>query len=292
MIDDSILAAIRTRLDRALGFPAERYRRFVVAGHALGLIDEARVARLARVGAFRVDAGQVSLADDLPDAESRSEALANVAQALRAEGALPAWRNELFSIAPEFGAPPLFLLERGAVRYFGLRSYAAHVNGLVSNGGPMRMWLARRSFRKPTDPGLLDNLVGGGVAAGLTIEATVVKEAWEEAGITPPLAQTARRTSSVEVSRPLADGLQRETIFIHDLELPSPFVPANQDGEAIEHRLVTLPQAARLIAHAGGRDEVTVDASVVVLDYLLRCGAIPRDAPMFGALDRLRLAGG
>ncbi len=43
------------------------------------------------------------------------------------------------------------------------------------------MWIARRSPTKPIDPGMLDNLVGGGLAAGLTVAQTLVKEGWEEA---------------------------------------------------------------------------------------------------------------
>jgi len=38
-------------------------------------------------------------------------------------------------------------------------------------------------FDPPIDPGMLDNLVGGGIAAGATVIDTVVREAWEEAGI-------------------------------------------------------------------------------------------------------------
>jgi hypothetical protein len=84
------------------------------------------------------------------------------------------------------------------------------------------------------------------------------------------------------------DGLQRETIFVHDLALPADFVPANQDGEAVEHRLVGFAEAARLIAQTHGADEVTLDASVVVLDYFGRRGEIAPDDPGFAALEALR----
>ena len=61
---------------------------------------------------------------------------------------------------------------------------------------------------------------------------------------------------------------------MHDLWLPGDFAPANQDGEAIEHRLVAMDDAARLDrARPEGPDEVTADASLVVLDFLLRHGA-------------------
>ena len=69
------------------------------------------------------------------------------------------------------------------------------------------------------------------------------------------------------------DGLQVETLFVHDLALPPDFVPLNQDGEVSGHRLVDLGEAARLAAQEDGPDEVTIDASLVVLDYLLRGAA-------------------
>ena len=271
MLEPAILAAIRTRLDRAQTLGERRYRAFVVAGVSVGSIDDIRATRLAAFGAdvFAVRADAVMLTTRLTDEPSRTRALRDVALTLRAEGALPAWRDERYAIATELGAPPLAHLERGAARYFGVRTWAAHINGVVEDGAT-RMWFARRSASKAVDPGLWDNLVGGGIAAGFSVEQTVIKEAWEEAGIDEALARRARPAGTVQVVRPMFDGLQRETVYVHDLALPEAFVPDNRDGEAVEHRLVTLAEASELIARDGGPDEVTIDASAVVLDYLLR----------------------
>ena len=167
-----------------------------------------------------------------------------------------------------------------------MRTYAAHVNGIVQDG-ETRMWIARRSGDKAVDPGLLDSLVGGGIAAGMRVDQTVQKEAWEEAGIPAMLAGRARPAGVVHSCKPMFDGLQRETLFVHDLVLPPQFVPSNQDGEAIEHRLVSLHEAARLIAVEHGDDAVTLDASVVVLDYLIRHGEISPDQPRYARLAEL-----
>ena len=271
MLEPAILAAIRTRLDRAQTLGERRYRAFVVAGVSVGSIDDIRATRLAAFGAdvFAVRADAVMLTTRLTDEPSRTRALRDVALTLRAEGALPAWRDERYAIATELGAPPLAHLERGAARYFGVRTWAAHINGVVEDGAT-RMWFARRSASKAVDPGLWDNLVGGGIAAGFSVEQTVIKEAWEEAGIDEALARRARPAGTVQVVRPMFDGLQRETVYVHDLTLPEAFLPDNRDGEAVEHRLVTLAEAAELVARDGGPDEVTIDASAVVLDYLLR----------------------
>lgn len=267
----AILPAICARLDAAIGTPHPRYRPWRVDGAALGLIDDARAQRLERFSdVFTVTGDAVTFVPALASVVARTGAMARVARALRADGELPAWRDELYAIGASFDAPMVFALERGAARWFGVRTYAAHVNGYVDDGNPLRLWFARRSATKAIDPGMLDNLVAGGIAAGTSVLDTVVREAWEEAGIPANVARTASARGSVRLRRALPDGLQDETIFVHDLALARDFVPANQDGEAVEHRLVTLDEAARLIAATEGPDVVTVDASLVTLDFLLR----------------------
>ncbi len=215
-------------------------------------------------------------------------ALERVTRALAADGLLTAWRDERYAVAPAFEAPPWFELERAAARFFGIHTYAAHVNGLVRRDGEIAMWIARRSPTKSIDPDRLDNLVAGGIAAGQSVAATVVKEAWEEAGIAAAVAAGAQRAGTVHICREQPDGLQRETIFVHDLWLPADFVPAGQDGEVAGHRLVPLSEVATLIANDDGPDVVTADAALVMLDCLLRHGAIAPDAPDYGALAALR----
>ena len=284
MIDAAILAAIEARIVRATALPSSGWRRFEAAGTALGVVDDARAARLAGFGCFDVTPDAVVLDSGLAAPDTRSAAIADVAATLRREGALPAWRDELYAVAPAFDAPALFRIERGAARYFGVRTYAAHVNGIVHAGDETRMWIARRSPHKAVDPGLLDNLVGGGIAAGMRVDETVAKEAWEEAGIDATTARAARPVGVVHAVRTMFDGLQRETLYVHDLALSPTFVPRNQDGEAVEHRLVSLDEAARIVATENGGDEATLDASLVIIDYLVRHGAIRPDQPRYGAL--------
>jgi len=93
---------------------------------------------------------------------------------------------------------------------------------------------------------------------------------------------------AVHVCRLQPEGVQRETVFVHDLWLPADFTPRCHDGEAVEHKRVDLITAARLIARPDGADAVTADASLVVLDWLMRQGAISRTSPDFDALDALR----
>ncbi|MEO8754803.1 MAG: DUF4743 domain-containing protein, partial [Casimicrobiaceae bacterium] len=219
-----------------------------------------------------------------------SAALAEVTVQLAAEGALTAWRNELYAVCPPHAATPCLHLERAAARYFGIHTRATHLNGLVRDEGGPHLWFARRSVDKAIDPGLLDNLVGGGIAAGASPAETLAKEAWEEAGIGPDLAHSAISAGKIEIRRDQPDGLQWETVLAYDLWLPPTFTPANQDGEAVAHIRVDFAEAARLIGCAAGPDEVTADASLVVLDCLLRHGTIDPAGPHFGRLAGLRHA--
>jgi 8-oxo-dGTP pyrophosphatase MutT (NUDIX family) len=289
MIEAGIVTAIRARLTTALAPPPRDLRPLRVDGHIAGWLDARRAARALRFGdVFRQDGDGIALAPALDTAAARTHALDRVARTLAAEGALSAWRDERYAVAQEFAAPPWFELERASARYFGVRTFAAHVNGLVREHSGVEMWFARRSPGKAIDPGLLDNLVGGGIATGSSVAATVVKEAWEEAGIANDLAQTAVATGAVHICRFQPEGVQRETIFIHDLWLPADFTPQCRDGEAVAHRRVDLVTAARLIARPNGADVVTADASLVVLDWLMRQGAISHRSPDFAALDALR----
>ena len=280
--------AILARLAAELAAPRGIYLPLRIENHVVGWVDEERADVLARFPEV-FDRHESGLAFNvkLTNTAARTIALDRVVDVLAAEGRLTGWRNERYAIATHLGAPPLCLIERAAARFFGVRTYAAHVNGLV-RGESTSMWLARRSPDKAIDPGMLDNLVGGGIAAGSTVAATMVREAWEEAGIPADVAVTATTAGAVRICRAQPDGLQRETVFAHDLWLRADFVPSNQDGEAVEHRTISLAEAAALIANDRGPDVVTADASLVILDFLLRNGAVDPDTAAYRALDALR----
>ena len=123
--------AIRRRLERELARPLA-VPPAVVEGATAGWLDDARAARGSRL---RRRVRCARRCDPLRPAtrrgRERTAALERVARALAATGKLTAWRDERYAVAPDFGAPPWFLLERAAARYFGIRTWAAHVNGLV-----------------------------------------------------------------------------------------------------------------------------------------------------------------
>jgi len=284
--------AIRARLAALLAGPSGHYLPLRIGTDIVGWLDKARadvLGRFADVFDRRPSDPTSGLAfkASLATVAARTAALDRVVEVLAAEGRLSAWRDERYALGTHFGAAPLCFVERAAARFFGIQTYAAHVSGLVRGDSPA-MWLSRRSAGKAIDPGLLDNLVGGGIPAMATVAETMVREAWEEAGIPAAVAAMATPAGEVRVCRAQPDGLQRETVFVHDLWLGAEFVPSNQDGEAVEHRLVSLDNAAALIANELEPDVVTADASLVIVDFLLRHGSIGPESPEARTLGALR----
>jgi 8-oxo-dGTP pyrophosphatase MutT (NUDIX family) len=228
-----------------MSFKASRYVPFMAGGRRIGWLQPELAARLAGWPAvFTSGSEKVVLVD--------AAGLGRVVEELAQEGFIPGWRNERYRIAE------LFDIERAAARPFGLTTQAVHVNGIAGE----RMWLARRSLTKPIDPGLLDNLVGGGISVGFSVEATLVKEAWEEAGIPAELARRAKPGGTISILREVPEGVQSETISVYDLELPADFRPQNQDGEVSEFKLVTFAEVEREV--------LAYEAGLVALDYLQR----------------------
>jgi 8-oxo-dGTP pyrophosphatase MutT (NUDIX family) len=257
---------------------------FYVKEHIVGWLRPSFADRLRRwPHVFEVGDAFAAMKVRPDTAQARSEAMAAVARELARDGVIAGWRDEPISVAERYGAPELFRVERAASRHFGFVAYATHVNAFTRIGGLVHVWIARRSPQKAIDPDKLDNLVGGRISAGMSVDETLRKEAWEEAGIPPALLSDVSCVGAVRVEYSVPEGLHREIMFVHDLWLPQDFKPENQDGEVSEIRRMPVEEVIASIL-AG---EFTLDAGAVMVDGLLRLGAVlPEDSQY---LDLLRL---
>ena len=201
-------------------------------------------------------------------------ALAN--RQLHQDGLVVGWREETYPVLAQQDGRLLATFERAASRFWGTTTFGAHCNGYVAgaDGRPSHLWIARRSYRKPTDPGLLDNLVGGGVPHGQTPAACVLREGWEEAGLSPAQMRGLQPGRRFRVARDIPEGFQLEEVSVFDLALPPGLQPENQDGEV--HSVALMPVADALACAAAG--EMTVDAALATLDFALRHRLLPTDA--------------
>jgi 8-oxo-dGTP pyrophosphatase MutT (NUDIX family) len=251
---------------------------FFVEGLRVGSVATAHVPRLAAwqpwIAVHGPDAGAAPRVHLQVPRAARDAALATMNAALREEGHIRAWRDEPFSLLDPQDGRVLATFERASARFWGTLTLGAHANGYVADatGRPTHLWIARRAWNKATDPGCLDNLIGGGVPHGQTPLETVLREGWEEAGLVPAQMHRLAAGGVIELDRDVPEGRQFERLHVYDLELGADVVPANQDGEVAQILRLEVAQAAE-VALSG---EMTVDAALVTLDFLLRHGALPQ----------------
>lgn len=240
---------------------------FHLGGRRVGSVAAAHLPALQRWPRW-LDAGPQAVHLRADDA---STALAEINARLRADGLVRAWRDETYPVLERAGEAPLALIERASSRFWGTLTFGAHCNGYVTDavdtsGRPTRLWIARRALTKATDPGKLDNLVGGGVPHGQTPFETLLREGFEEAGLDEATMRRATPGRVIELRCDIAEGFMHEQLHTFDLALPGGLTPRNQDGEVGELHCWPVAEAIRRAA-AG---EMTVDAALVTLDFALR----------------------
>lgn len=244
---------------------------FAIGGMVVGSVATAHLEALRDWPHWlAVEATGVQLV--APGRAGRDAALAAVNAGLRARGLIRAWRDETYPIVTHLGGPPLALIERASARFWGTLTFGAHANGYVADahGRPTHLWIARRALSKATDPGKLDNLVGGGVPYGQTPFETLVREGLEEAGLPAALMRLAVPGEVIELACDIAEGFMHEQLHAFDLCLPAGVTPVNQDGEVAEMRRLPVQEAIELAAG----DSMTVDAALVTLGFALRHGLL------------------
>jgi 8-oxo-dGTP pyrophosphatase MutT (NUDIX family) len=266
------------RLHGARAFQAQRFLSLQLGAHTIGWVRRDLAGRLRDwPGVFTQSEEGIRLRP-APEAVL-SAALAEVARGLTREGAICGWRDETYAVRANANGEPLFHIERAAMRFFGLTSAAAHLNGFVLQNGIPIIWIARRAATKSIDPGMLDNLVAGGIASGQDAWQALLRECGEEAGIPLALAQEARAAGVLSVCQEVPGGLNSEILHIYDLGLPANFVPRNTDGEVSEF----LSLDAQALCQRIERGELTVEAGLVAADCALRHGMIQDEDGKIGA---------
>ncbi len=269
---------ISRRLRAARKFDPAAHVPLLCRGAHIGWLRKSHARRLlAWPEVFKRDAASVRISEACATPDQRTAAIGEIVRTLHQEGVITGWRDERYAVVTGFDAPALFHIERAAARFFGTTTYAAHANGYCGAGADCEMWLARRSAAKPIDPGMFDNLVGGGMSAGMAPHDTIVREAREEAGMPAELAHNAVAAGTVRLLREVPEGVQSEVIFMHDLELPRDFQPHNEDGEVAEFRRVPI---AEVIAMLGADADITLDAGLVMASFLGRRGYVPIGFPV------------
>jgi 8-oxo-dGTP pyrophosphatase MutT (NUDIX family) len=246
----------------------------------VGLIRRDHLAVLdERPDLFAVTGDGVSIAAD-GSAATLTASLVEFSETLAQRGLIAALRQEPFAVSFAWGGPTLFAVDRGAVPFFGTRSYGVHLNGL-RNGDIDQIWIGKRARDKRVAPGKLDNMVAGGISAGYDAGQTLIKEAAEEASMPAELARLAHPSSVIVYRMEVESGVRDDVLLVYDIALPAEFEPRNADGEFESFELMTLDGCLDLIART---DAFKFNVNLVLIDLAIRRGAIGPDHPEYLAL--------
>ena len=237
--------------------------RFHLAGHPVGWVKPADAAAAVEHGA-EIGADGLVLDD--------AAALPGLARSM-ADAGLFVWREEAFDVRTEDGTAVLSQIDRGALPVFGIIAQGVHLNGLVQQPDGLHVWLARRSERRLLDPGQLDHLSAGGIPAGLDPLQTLIKEAYEEAGLPEALARSARSRGTITYVMDRPEGLRRDILHCYDLVLPRNFTPTPLDGEVAGFELWPV---RRVIDAVRNTDAFKFNVNLVLIGLFERLGLVER----------------
>jgi len=187
--------------------------------------------------------------------------LHELAIAMRDAGLAHVWRDEQLAVTDESGKV-LGTVERAVVRPLGIATRAVHLLGHARDG---RHWIQQRSFAKANDPGLLDTLVGGMVPASDSLSDALERETWEEAGLKLAQLEQLQHGGAITIRSPSNSGFGGyivEHIDWYRCVLPDTVLPANQDGEVQEFRLMAGGEVLERVL----RREFTLEAALLLAE--------------------------
>lgn len=259
-LQTAIPARQRSLIPQIQNLPPAGSRPLTVAGRVAGWITPRATDTVAGMAGVQITDEAVHIVAVPRKRLTLDSVMREIAQALHENGCLRGWRDELLDVYGE--GRKLCVLERTAMRPLGLLTKAVHLNAWSRDG---RVWLARRSDTKATDPGKWDTLVGGLVAASEALDTSLVRESHEEAGLhAADIRERSPLRIILRMHRRLPEGYQVEDVLVSDCVLPDGVVPQNQDGEVSEIRLVSIDELWSMI-EAG---EFTHEAEACLLDSL------------------------
>jgi len=256
---------------------------FHLAGRVIGRVRPVLAATLAEWdGAFRLHDGGLEMDPAIVDFDERSAAFDRVGPRLVEAGSIRKLRGERYAVLERWGTPPLASIDRGMVTPFGIRAFGLHVNGFTRDAeGSISIWVARRARDRAVEPGKFDNMVAGGQPFGLTVAMNLLKESWEEAGLTPDAASRAVPVGAISYTMESAHGLKPDTMFIFDLELPAGHEPRNTDGEVEGFELWPMDRVADSVRDT---DDWKFNVNLTMIDFLVRHGYFKPDDPDYAEL--------
>ncbi|SCV99326.1 LAFE_0A00694g1_1 [Lachancea fermentati] len=225
--------------------------------------------------------------------QERNELLASLCLKLKDRSNLKdlqGWRDESYAVYVR--GKPYVLVERAASGLLGVVTYGAHVNGFVRDpiNGDIKLWIPRRSLTKATWPGMLDNIIAGGLGYPHGVYETVLKESMEEANLSKEIIEKSIKPVGVvsyfyfqNPDKLLKFDTESSLItpeveYLYDLELGPDIIPQPNDGEVESFQLLSLQETVTALKNG----EFKPNCALITVEFLMRQGYItPENEPNY-----------
>lgn len=243
----------------------------MLENQCIGLVRRTFAASLANYPrAFRVSEGFITLDPSLETLEQRNQVIAETVQALIEDGVVAYVLDEPYPVKGH-NNEVFFVMDRALVPFMGFRSYGQHLNGFVRKADDLHLWIGTRARDRRIFPGLLDNMVAGGLPHGLSLQENLVKECHEEAGMPENLALQAKAVSAITYNAISEKGYKPDTLYCYDIELSEEFTPVNTDGEVEKFELLPVAEVINKVRQGG---LFKPNCNLVLIDFFARHGLL------------------
>lgn len=266
------------RINECNNFSAKGFIPFMLENQCIGLVRSAFAKSLSNYPqAFQVTGQSISLAPGLKTVEQRNRVITETVQALIVDGVVAYVVEEPYPVKGH-NNELFFVIDRAMVPFMGFRSFGQHINGYVNRPDGLYMWIGTRARDRRIFPGLLDNIVAGGLPHGLSLQENLVKECHEEAGMPAELALQARPVSAITYNAISEKGYKPDTLYCYDIELSEEFTPVNTDGEVEKFELLPIAEVISKVRQGG---LFKPNCNLVLIDFFARHGLLDAQEPEF-----------
>jgi len=243
-----------------------------------GYVHNHFIAEVPRPGYWKIDPEKrVLTLTTASDLETRGRLLNETLRIDHESQKVPAlryWANEQFPLYSPTGEHVLNLDGCG-VDMFGIVNYSVHLIAWVTTAEGIKIWVPRRAATKMSFPGMLDNTVGGSLAAGEKPLDGIMRECEEEICLDPAYTSANIRACGINsfqltVTDLLEPACQHQVQYLYEMELRQDIVPKIGDGEVGELNLLSLGELSRAMASG----QVKLTCNMTYLAFLIRHGHI------------------
>ena len=270
------------RINACNNADTNQYLPFVVDGKQAGWVHPDFAAELSPwAELFVCTADSIRLAEHLQEFDTRTDAVDLAVRELADRQLIRSYLDEPYPITTGDRRHAMMTIDRGAVPYFGIRSFGQHLNGFVNKADGLHLWIARRARDRLVEPGKLDNMVAGGLPWHTTLHDNLLKECEEEAGMEKSLAATAVPVGTVTYLAESKHGIKPDTLFCYDIELPEDFIPECTDGEVESFELMQIETVAGIVRET---EEFKPNCNLVIIDFMIRHGVLDPDQEDYAEL--------